>query len=294
MLYSMTGFGKATAETPGKKVTVEVKSLNSKQADIAVRLPSSLREYELAIRTRVAESLLRGKIDLTISVESTAAETSQTINVQALKGYKQQIENLGRELGLSSPTDPEWYTLLMRFPDSMKSAESAPEVDDAEVKAVMRALDDALVALTTHRRAEGEKLENFFAVRVKRIADRLAEVPKYEGERVQRVRERMEEGLANISGIDFDRSRLEQELFFYIEKFDINEEKQRLAQHLEYFIDTMREEGSQGKKLGFIAQEMGREINTLGSKSNHSELQKLVVMMKDELEQIKEQVLNVM
>ncbi|MDE6358565.1 MAG: DUF1732 domain-containing protein, partial [Duncaniella sp.] len=255
MLYSMTGFGKASAETPGKKVTVEVKSLNSKQADIAVRLPSSLREYELAIRTRVAESLLRGKIDLTISVESTAAETSQTINVQALKDYKQQIENLGRELGLSSPTDSEWYTLLMRFPDSMKSAESAPEVDDAEVKAVMRALDDALVALTTHRRAEGEKLENFFAVRVKRIADRLAEVPKYEGERVQRVRERMEEGLANISGIDFDRSRLEQELFFYIEKFDINEEKQRLAQHLEYFIVTMREEGSQGKKLGFIAQE---------------------------------------
>ncbi len=293
MLYSMTGFGKATAEIAGKKVTVEVKSLNSKQADIAVRMPSSLREHELAMRTRVAETLLRGKIDLTITVESTAAEALQTINVAALKAYKEQLERLGDELGIDTPSGTEWYTLLMRFPDSMKT-ETVSDADDSEVKAAMKALDEALGSLTAHRRAEGEKLEDFFAERVKRIADRLAEVPKYEGERVQRVRERMEEGLTNISGIDFDRSRLEQELFFYIEKFDITEEKQRLAQHLKYFIETMQADGSQGKKLGFIAQEMGREINTLGSKSNHSELQKLVVMMKDELEQIKEQVLNVM
>ncbi len=293
MLYSMTGFGKATAEIPGKKVTVEVKSLNSKQADIAVRMPSSLREHELAIRARVAEVLLRGKIDLTITVETTVAETTQSINIPALKSYKRQLESLGEELGLAMPSDAEWYTLLMRFPDSMKT-EAAPEADDSEVSAVMSALDGALDALTVHRRAEGKKLEDFFAVRVGHIADRLAEVPNYEGERVQRVRERMEEGLVNISNIDFDRSRLEQELFFYIEKFDITEEKQRLAQHLEYFMETMQADGSQGKKLGFIAQEMGREINTLGSKSNHSELQKLVVMMKDELEQIKEQVLNVM
>ncbi len=293
MLYSMTGFGKATAEVPGKKVTVEVKSLNSKQADVAVRLPSSLRECELAMRSRVAEALVRGKIDLTVTVESTGGSAAQSINVPALKAYKAQIETLGKELGINLPEGAEWYQLLMRFPDSMKT-ETVGETDSSEVEAAMKALDEALNALISHRRAEGEKLEEFFSKRVKKIADLLAEVPKYEGERVQRVRERMEEGLASITGIEFDRSRLEQELFYYIEKFDITEEKQRLSQHLVYFIETMEAPGSQGKKLGFIAQEIGREINTLGSKSNHSDLQKLVVMMKDELEQIKEQVLNVM
>ncbi len=291
MLYSMTGFGKATAEAHGKKVTVEIKSLNSKQADIAVRLPSSLREVELAMRTRVAEALQRGKIDLTVSVESTSAESAQTLNIPALKAYKEQIVKMSSELGLPEPSD--WHALLMRFPDSMKT-ETAQHADDSEVNATMTALDEAIKALVDHRRKEGEKLEDFFALRIKRIAERLAEVPRFEGERTQRVRERMEEGLANLVSVDFDRSRLEQELFYYIEKFDITEEKQRLAQHLEYFIETMDCDGSQGKMLGFISQEMGREINTLGSKSNHSELQKLVVMMKDELEQIKEQVLNVM
>lgn len=289
----MTGFGKATAVVSGKKVTVEVKSLNSKQADIAVRLPSSLREHELAMRSRVAEALVRGKIDLTVTVESSGGSAAQTINIPAMKAYKEQMELMGKELGIALPEGSEWYSLLMRFPDSMKT-ETMGEADSSEVDAAMKALEDALNALISHRRSEGEKLEEFFSKRVKNIADRLSEVPKYEGERVQRVRERMEEGLTSISGIEFDRSRLEQELFYYIEKFDITEEKQRLAQHLVYFIETMGAPGSQGKKLGFITQEMGREINTLGSKSNHSDLQKLVVMMKDELEQIKEQVLNVM
>ena len=183
--------------------------------------------------------------------------------------------------------------MLMRFPDVMH-IESQTDADDTEVGVAMEALSDALDALNSHRRAEGERLEAFFALRVKRIGDLLAQVPLYEGERTAKVRARMEEGLAKLSGLDYDRSRLEQELFFYIEKFDINEEKQRLAQHLTYFIDTMNAEGAQGKKLGFIAQEMGREINTLGSKSNHSDMQRLVVQMKDELEQIKEQVLNVL
>lgn len=292
MLYSMTGFGKGVAELPGKKITVEVKSLNSKQADIAVRLPGSLRAVELEVRNRVATALVRGKIDVTVSVESIAGEAQQTLNIPALRQYAVRIAEMRDELGLPEPND--WYSLLLRFPDSMRS-DTAPEADDSETAAVSEALEKALEALMDYRRAEGEKLESFFAVRVDNIADLLAEVPRYEGERIERIRVRMEEGLATLGGVDYDRSRLEQELFFFIEKLDINEEKQRLTQHLEYFMQTMGADGdAQGKKLGFIAQEMGREINTLGSKSNHSEMQRLVVRMKDELEQIKEQVLNVL
>lgn len=292
MLYSMTGFGKGVAELTGKKITVEVKSLNSKQADIAMRVPSSLRGIELEMRNRVAATLLRGKIDVTVSVETQAGEAQQTLNIPALRQYAARIAQMRDELGLPEPND--WYTLLLRFPDSMKS-ESPAEADDSENEAALQALDMALKALMNYRRTEGEKLESFFALRVERIAALLAEVPRHEGERIERIRLRMEEGLANLNGIEFDRTRLEQELFFFIEKLDINEEKQRLAQHLEYFMQTMAAEAdAEGKKLGFIAQEMGREINTLGSKSNHSEMQRLVVRMKDELEQIKEQVLNVL
>lgn len=291
MLHSMTGFGKAVKEFPGKKVTVEVKSLNSKQADIAVRIPSALRQHELEMRNLVAEKLVRGKIDLTITIESHGAEANHKLNIPVMEAYKAQIQEAAAQLGVAEPAD--WFGMLMRFPDVMH-IESQTDADDTEVGVTMEALSDALDALNSHRRAEGERLEAFFALRVKRIGDLLAQVPLYEGERTAKVRARMEEGLAKLSGLDYDRSRLEQELFFYIEKFDINEEKQRLAQHLTYFIDTMNAEGAQGKKLGFIAQEMGREINTLGSKSNHSDMQRLVVQMKDELEQIKEQVLNVL
>lgn len=291
MLHSMTGFGKAVKEFPGKKVTIEVKSLNSKQADIAVRIPSALRQHELEMRNMVADKLVRGKIDLTVTIESQGDEAAHKLNVAVMEAYKKQIQDAAAQLGVPEPSD--WMGMLMRFPD-VTHVETSPDADDTEVDAALEALSEALEALNSHRRAEGEKLEAFFALRVNRIGELLAQVPLYEGERTAKVRARMEEGLAKLSGVDYDRSRLEQELFFYIEKFDINEEKQRLAQHLTYFMDTMKAEGAQGKKLGFIAQEMGREINTLGSKSNHSDMQRLVVQMKDELEQIKEQVLNVL
>ncbi|MCM1077180.1 MAG: YicC family protein [Bacteroides sp.] len=291
MLYSMTGFGKAVTELPGKKITVEIKSLNSKQIDIAARVPSSLRAHELEMRNRVALVLERGKVDVTVYVENVAGDTTVKLNVAALKAYKDDVEAAAKVLGISDPQD--WYGVLLRFPDVMKS-ETPSDADEVEVAGVMQALDAASERLMSYRRAEGEKLEDFFAKRIERIRELLSLVPQFEEERIGKIRMRMEEGLAKIHGVDYDRSRLEQELFFYIEKLDVNEEKQRLTQHLNYFIETMNGPKGQGKKLGFISQEMGREINTLGSKSNHAEMQKIVVQMKDVLEQIKEQVLNVM
>lgn len=287
----MTGFGKAVTELPGKKITVEIKSLNSKQVDIAARVPSSLRAQELEMRNCLAATLERGKVDMTVYVENVAGDASVKLNVPALKAYKTDVEQAAAELGIPVPQD--WYSVLMRFPDVMKS-EAPGEADETEVEGVMDALRRAADKLMDYRRAEGEKLESFFSVRIDRIRELLELVPQYEEERIARIRTRMDEGLAKIHGVDYDRSRLEQELFFYIEKLDVNEEKQRLAQHLNYFIETMNGMRGQGKKLGFISQEMGREINTLGSKSNHAEMQKIVVQMKDVLEQIKEQVLNVM
>lgn len=291
MLYSMTGFGKAVTELPGKKITVELKSLNSKQIDVAARVPSSLRAEELAMRNLIAASLERGKVDLTIYVENVASDASVRLNIPALMAYKADVEQAAVELGIDGPAD--WYTVLMRFPDVIKS-ETPAQADDHEVEAVMTALSEAIDALMAYRRTEGEKLESFFAERIAGIRALLEQVPQYETERIERIRARMEEGLAKIHNVDYDRSRLEQELFFYIEKLDVNEEKQRLTQHLNYFTETLEGPRGQGKKLGFIAQEMGREINTLGSKSNHAQMQRLVVQMKDILEQIKEQVLNVM
>lgn len=291
MLYSMTGFGKAVEELPGKKITVEIRSLNGKQIDIAARIPSSLRAFELEMRNIVAASLERGKVDLTVYVETVTGDASVKLNRPALKAYKEDVESTARELGIALPQD--WYGVLMRFPDIMKSDNSA-EADDTEIDGVRKALAGAVEALMDYRRTEGEKLESFFSERIKKIRDLLSRVPQYEEERVAKIRLRMEEGLAKIHGVDYDKSRLEQELFFYIEKLDVNEEKQRLEQHLNYFMETLNGPGGQGKKLGFISQEMGREINTLGSKSNHADMQKLVVQMKDVLEQIKEQVLNVM
>lgn len=287
----MTGFGKAVTELPGKKITVELKSLNSKQIDVAARVPSSLRAEELAMRNLIAASLERGKVDLTIYVENVASDASVRLNIPALRAYKADVEQAAVELGIDGPAD--WYTVLMRFPDVIKS-ETPAQADDHEVEAVMTALSEAIDALMAYRRTEGEKLESFFAERIAGIRTLLEQVPQYETERIERIRARMEEGLAKIHNVDYDRSRLEQELFFYIEKLDVNEEKQRLTQHLNYFTETLEGPRGQGKKLGFIAQEMGREINTLGSKSNHAQMQRLVVQMKDILEQIKEQVLNVM
>ncbi len=292
MLFSMTGFGKAVAVTPTKKITVEVKSLNSKQLDLNVRIPGCYREKEPELRNIVAAELERGKADLIITSENIGAEPATTLNVEMLKAYKNQIVKASEELDIPQPSD--WYSVLLRFPDTFH-AESQDVISPDEADALADATRKAVAALMEHRRSEGVKLEAFFATRIERIGDLLAKVEPYEAERVPRIRERLEEGLKKISVLDYDKGRLEQEMIFYIEKLDVNEEKQRLRQHLAYFIETMAlPHGGQGKKLGFISQEMGREINTLGSKSNHAEMQKIVVRMKDELEQIKEQVLNVM
>lgn len=291
MLYSMTGFGKATVEVPNKKITVEIKSLNSKQLDMASRVPASLRELDLEMRNLVSRRLERGKVDLTVTVESVSAEASMKINIPVVAAYKRQIENMAVSLNIAPPAD--WYATLLRFPDVMRTEISA-EPDDDEKQAVMRALEMAVERLMSYRRTEGLKLEDFFRRRIERITGLLAEIPPYEVERVAKIRARIVDAIEKTVTVDYDHSRLEQEMIYYIEKLDINEEKQRLTQHLSYFLETLDGPQGQGKKLGFISQEMGREINTLGSKSNHAMMQKLVVAMKDELEQIKEQVLNVM
>ena len=291
MLLSMTGFGKSVVEVRNKKITVELKSLNSKQLDLSMRISQMLREKEMEMRNTIARSLERGKVEASVYVESLGSETSVNFNLPQLQSYKAQIEEMSAALGIPTPAD--WYSVLLRFPDVMKN-ESSNTADDEDFNAAAEALSQALEALSAHRRAEGVKLEEFFATRIANITELLAEVPKYESERVEHIRTRIVDNLSSLPQVEYDRSRLEQEMIFYIEKLDINEEKQRLTQHLQYFIETMAGNSGQGKKLGFIAQEMGREINTLGSKSNHAELQRLVVKMKDELEQIKEQVLNVL
>lgn len=291
MLYSMTGFGKATAEIPGKKITVEIKSLNSKQIDIAARIPGAYKEYELEIRNIISQRLERGKVDLMVSVENIAETSASRINIPVMAAYKAQIEEMSAALSIPLPAD--WYAALLRLPDVMK-ADVQSSVDEKESEALFKAVTDAVDALMAYRRTEGVKLEDFFTKRIDNIAALLAEVPRFEVERVAKIRARLTDSMEKFLTVEFDKSRLEQEMFFYIEKLDINEEKQRLAQHLAYFRETIAAQAGQGKKLGFISQEMGREINTLGSKSNHAEMQRLVVRMKDELEQIKEQVLNVM
>ncbi|MBO5242680.1 MAG: YicC family protein, partial [Muribaculaceae bacterium] len=287
MLLSMTGFGKAIVELPTKKITVEIKSLNSKQLDLSLRVPPTLREHEMELRNIIARNLERGKVEASVYVENTAGDTSVQFNIPLMKAYKAQYELMAKELGIAEPQD--WYSLIVRFPDVLKS-DVPTETDSSTVEAVTNAMQQAVDALMEYRRAEGHKLDEFFSTRIEKIRSLLSEVPKYENERVARIRARLEEHLTKLPQIEYDRSRLEQEMIFYIEKLDINEEKQRLTQHLNYFLDTMKAPHGQGKKLGFISQEMGREINTLGSKSNHAEMQCLVVRMKDELEQIKEQV----
>ena len=289
----MTGFGKATVQIPGKKIIVELKSLNSKQFDMQSRVPSAYRELELELRRRVASKLERGKVELMVASETIDQATAPAgIDINTAKAYKQQLETLQKELGLPEPND--WYATLLRMPEVVKT-DTHTELSKEEVKAVTDAVDHAIEGLMSHRREEGKKLEEFFAVRLRAITEMLAEVPRWERERVERIHQRLKEGLSQIMQVQYDRGRLEQEMIYYIEKLDVNEERQRLGQHLVYFAETMAQPvPGQGKKLGFIAQEMGREINTLGSKSNHAEMQKLVVKMKDELEQIKEQVLNVM
>lgn len=291
MLLSMTGFGKSVVTIPNKKITVEIKSLNSKPLDISARVPAIFREKELELRNLIASVVERGKVDFQIYSESIGAETTVSLNIPLMAAYKAQVEEMARQLGIPWPDD--WYGVLLRFPETVKS-ELPAALTDEESDALFNATREAIDGLMQFRAKEGKKLEEFFTKKISNIRELLSSVDPYEKERVVKIRARIEENLSKIDSVTFDKNRLEQEMIFYIEKLDINEEKQRLAQHLNYFMETMEHGNGQGKKLGFISQEMGREINTLGSKSNHAELQKIVVKMKDELEQIKEQVLNVM
>lgn len=287
----MTGFGSAVAECANKKFTVELKSLNSKQLDLSMRSPAGYRLMEPEMRSMVAARLERGKVDLSLAVETIGGEGAVELNVPALEAYCRQIREASAALGIPEPQD--WYSVLMRFPDAVKS-DSSTDINEEERRVLLSTLSGALDDIVEHRAAEGRKLDEFFRVRIGRIRELLAEVPRYETERVAKIRARMQDALSSLHQVEYDKGRFEQEMIFYIEKLDINEEKQRLTQHLDYFLQTLDGKPGQGKKLGFIAQEMGREINTLGSKSNQAEMQILVVKMKDELEQIKEQVLNVM
>lgn len=290
MLLSMTGFGKSDAESSDVRVTAELKSLNSKQLDLSLRISAPLREAEMAIRQEIASRIIRGKVDAIITCETLTGESSSQLNVQALKAYKHQISEAATELGVAEPTD--WFAVLTRLPESVKS--QTPRYNAADCQAAEKACSDAISRLIEFRATEGAKLEAFFRKKISCIRKLLQEVDPFEKERVPKIRARLEEQLERLNGVEFDKGRLEQELIFYIEKLDVNEEKLRLAAHLDYFMATLDEAPGQGKKLGFIAQEMGREINTLGSKSNHAGMQRIVVKMKDELEQIKEQVLNVL
>jgi uncharacterized protein (TIGR00255 family) len=293
MMQSMTGFGKAVSEFSNKKVVIEVKSLNSKQLDLYTKINYFYRSKELEIRNLVQQELGRGKVELSLVVDQVSEATAGVqINKVAFNNYVNQIKEISEESGVALPND--WFTVVMRMPEVLK-AEQNEELSDEEWEQTLSAIKEALKALNEFRSQEGEGLKKFFIERIDTIRGYLAEVPNYEKARIDKIKARLEENLAALEEkVSLDSGRLEQEMIFYIEKLDISEEKQRLAKHLDYFIETMEKEPACGKKLGFIAQEMGREINTLGSKSNCSELQVLVVNMKDELEKIKEQVLNVL
>ncbi|MFV0583097.1 MAG: YicC/YloC family endoribonuclease [Parabacteroides gordonii] len=290
MIQSMTGFGKVTAELPSKKVTVEVKALNSKQLDLSTRIPSIYKDKEMQIRSQLLQSLERGKVDFSIYIEYIGKDTPTQINLTAFESYYNQIKEIAEKLNIDVPAD--WFQTLLKMPDVIKS--EIVEVDESEWEVVFTAVKEAIKYLCDFRIQEGAMLQKLFEEKIGNIARLLSEVEEYEGERIEKIKARIMDNLAKVANQDYDKNRFEQEMIYYIEKLDVNEEKNRLDNHLKYFISTMKDGHGQGKKLGFIAQEMGREINTLGSKSNHAEMQKIVVQMKDELEQIKEQVLNVL
>lgn len=287
----MTGYGKSVAEYEGKRITAEIRSLNSKALDLSTRVAPIYREREMEIRAMVSRRLERGKVDFSLWVEQDEAAEAARVNLPVALAYKNEIAEASQALGIAEPAD--WWPLLMRLPDVVEKAPQQ-ELTDEEWQVAAGAVEAAVDALVQFRQQEGEALQRKFQEKLDRIGQLLSDIEPYEKNRVSKIRQRIEDGLAAIPAVEYDRGRLEQEMIYYIEKLDISEEKQRLANHLRYFRETMEEGHGQGKKLGFIAQEMGREINTTGSKSNLSEMQNLVVMMKDELEQIKEQVLNVM
>ena len=292
MIQSMTGYGKATAELSDKKINVEIKSLNSKAMDLSTRIAPLYREKEIEIRNEIAKALERGKVDFSLWIDKKdACELITPINQDVVVAYYERIRTISETTGIPAPED--WFSTLLRMPDVM-TKNDIQELSEEEWKAVHATVLQAIRNLVDFRIQEGAALEKKFREKISNIAKLLTSVDPYEKERVEKIKERITDALEKTISVDYDKNRLEQELIYYIEKLDINEEKQRLSNHLKYFINTMEDGSGQGKKLGVIAQEMGREINTLGSKSNHAEMQKIVVQMKDELEQIKEQVLNVM
>ncbi|MFM2213110.1 MAG: hypothetical protein RL427_373 [Bacteroidota bacterium] len=286
MIQSMTGFGKATLQLPTKKVTVEIKSLNSKGLDLNTRMPSVFREMELGLRNQLSQRLERGKIDFSLYVEVTGEETTSKINVPIVKGYINQMKAV-----IPNADDTELMKMAVRMPDALKTERD--EIDEHEWKKIQTVIDEALENMVQFRKDEGVSLEKEFLHRIANIMTLMNNAVAYDAERVETVKTRLRNALDELKE-NVDENRFEQELIFYLEKYDITEEKVRLENHLNYFIETLAGIEANGRKLGFITQEMGREINTMGSKSNHSEMQKLVVMMKDELEKIKEQVLNVL
>ena len=287
----MTGYGKTVVAYKEKKIHVEVKSLNSKSLDLSTRISPLYREKEMEIRQKIAKALIRGKIDFSIWIEKEAGTDATPINTLLVENYYRQIKEIAGKTGIPEPAD--WFYTLLRLPDVTTKTE-VEVLDDEEWEVACSAVDDALAQLVEFRKQEGAALERKFQAIIDTIAQLLADIEPYEKSRVEKIRARIIDGLSAIPEVEYDKNRMEQELIYYIEKLDISEEKQRLANHLEYFRQTMAEEQSQGTKLGFIAQEMGREINTTGSKSNQAEMQNIVVRMKDQLEQIKEQVLNVL
>lgn len=291
MIQSMTGYGKSDVTYGDKKIIVEIKSLNSKALDISVRIAPLYREKEMEIRNMISRSLERGKVDFSLWIEREEPDVATPVNAALLRNYYTQINDISSTLGIPLPSD--WFATLLRMPDVLAKAD-AQTLEKEEWDAAKCAVEDAIDALVKFRKREGAALERKLTEKTDNIEHLLESIEQYEKERVAHIRERIEDAIEKTVGADYDRNRLEQELIYYIEKLDISEEKQRLANHLEYFRETMACGYGQGKKLGFIAQEMGREINTTGSKSNHAKMQNIVVRMKDELEQIKEQVLNVM
>ena len=289
MIQSMTGYGNAVVAHKDKKIHVEIKSLNSKQLDLQTRIAPLYREKEMEMRQMVAEALIRGKVDMSVWIEKESAVDATPVNAALVENYYRQLKDIAQKVGIPEPED--WIYTLTRMPDVLTKTE-VEVLDDEEWAIVKAAVGEALQGLVNFRKQEGAALQKKFAEKIDNIAKLLADIEPFEKGRVEKIKTRIEDGLKQIPGVEYDKNRLEQELIYYIEKLDISEEKQRLANHLKYFRETMDEPAGQGKKLGFIAQEMGREINTTGSKSNQAEMQNIVVKMKDELEQIKEQVLN--
>ncbi len=289
MIQSMTGYGKAVVAYKDKKINVEIKSLNSKQLDLQARIAPLYREKEMEMRQMVAQAVERGKVDFSLWVEKDQSVDATPVNAALMENYYRQLKEVAEKVGIPEPQD--WMCTLTRMPDVLTKTEQEV-LDDEEWNVARQAVEQAINALVSFRKQEGAALEKKFNEKIDNIERLLAEIEPYEKARVEKIRQRIVDGLQQIPGVEYDKNRLEQELIYYIEKLDISEEKQRLTNHLKYFRETMADGHGQGKKLGFIAQEMGREINTTGSKSNQAEMQNIVVQMKDELEQIKEQVLN--